>query len=265
MGEKAGDIPGGQPHSRAAFPETDWSLILRPLEEGRPPTTEVLDRLCRDYLSPVYAYFRIALKIPHPEAEDLAHEFIAKIDHQVDHLKQRDEPRQVRFRDFLRSCARNFALNAIARQRSEKRGGTAEIVSIDPLAEKIAAPEPPTCDWHNAALALDREWAISLVQRARLALTNDYHRTGKDAELVALLPFLTAPVPNGGHAVVAAKLGISEDASKKRLERLRAQFAAHLRSIVRATVHDPAEVDDELRHLLRVWAATAEPMDPAGN
>jgi hypothetical protein len=53
---------------------------------------------------------------------------------------------------------------------------------------------------------------------------------------------------------VATELGTTEGAMKTSIHRLRQRFGQLLRSEIAETLASPAEVDDEVRHLLAVVA-----------
>ena len=55
----------------------------------------------------------------------------------------------------------------------------------------------------------------------------------------------------GRYSEIASRLGIAEGAVKVAVHRLRRSFRNQLRADVARTVMDPAEVDDEIRHLIR--------------
>jgi RNA polymerase sigma-70 factor (ECF subfamily) len=56
----------------------------------------------------------------------------------------------------------------------------------------------------------------------------------------------------GSQAAAAAVLGMNETAVKVAIHRLRARFRELIRGEVAATVNDPSEVAEELRHLISV-------------
>lgn len=53
---------------------------------------------------------------------------------------------------------------------------------------------------------------------------------------------------------VAAQLGLSEGAVKVAIHRLRRRFREIVRAEVAQTLHDAAELDDEMRHLIAALA-----------
>jgi hypothetical protein len=61
------------------------------------------------------------------------------------------------------------------------------------------------------------------------------------------------------YANLASGLGITEPMVKKQLHNLRQRYRWLLRDEVAHTVENPADVDDEIRHLCAVLAAGANP------
>jgi RNA polymerase sigma-70 factor (ECF subfamily) len=249
--------------SRAEFPDTEWFLILSPATEAGDLAMEAQERLCRAYLAPVYSYFRVALRLPVQDAEDLALAFIGRLGSLVAHLAARETPKEVRFRDFLRRCARNFASGYLERATAKKRGGGCDCISFEEHAAVIEENGGFESAFREAELIFDREWASTLVARAKSALASDYDRRGEGTEYSAYVDFLIVPPPDGSHAELAARWGMTPAASRKKLERLRSRFRLHLRGLVARTLRDPSETDTELRYLIRVWFANGSGMSEA--
>ena len=57
-----------------------------------------------------------------------------------------------------------------------------------------------------------------------------------------------------GYAALADQLGLSEDAVKMAVCRLRRRFRELLREEIGKMVGSPAEIEDEIRHLCEVFA-----------
>ena len=97
---------------------------------------------------------------------------------------------------------------------------------------------------------MDRAWAQEVFERAFTLLEEDAVKRGREAQLAVLLPLLRGAFPDSGYASLAARLEVSEGAARKMVFDLRARLGLLIRKQVEATVVDPAEVDEELRHLL---------------
>ena len=100
----------------------------------------------------------------------------------------------------------------------------------------------------------ERRWALTMLERVLGRLREEHAAAGRDGEFERLKPFLTGDEPKAPYREVAADLELSEAAVKTAVHRLRQRFGATLRDEIAETVADPADVDDEVRHLLGVLA-----------
>jgi RNA polymerase sigma-70 factor (ECF subfamily) len=98
----------------------------------------------------------------------------------------------------------------------------------------------------------ERRWALTLVERALARVEQEMADEGRGGHFAALKPALTGERGAATYAELAGRLGTTEAALKMTVLRLRRRFGAVLREEVAQTVVDPAEVDDELRHMLKV-------------
>lgn len=213
--------------------------------QSRPQARAALETLCETYWYPLYCYVR---RRGHhaEEAQDLTQEFFAVL------LEKRAlrvaDPDRGRFRSFLLGSLNHFLNKQRRRQRARKRGGGRPVLSLDlPSAESRYSQQPS----HDLTPeeTYERRWALVLIDRALSHLREEYAAGGKAALFERLAPLL------GGHggvpySQVAADLGMTEAAVKVAVHRLRRRCRHHLRAEVAHTVADPADVDDELRHLM---------------
>jgi hypothetical protein len=68
---------------------------------------------------------------------------------------------------------------------------------------------------------------------------------------------LTSEKADISYAQLATSLGVAESVVKKQLHNLRRRYRWLLRDEVAHTVEDPADVDDEIRHLCAELAAAS--------
>jgi RNA polymerase sigma-70 factor (ECF subfamily) len=158
-----------------------------------------------------------------------------------------------RFRTFLLTALNRFLANEWDRARAKKRGGGVVSVPLDTaVAESRYVAEA------GAALApdqlYDRQWAMTLLDRALGRLEAEHQRLGKAAEFAVLSPALTAERGDIPYATIAAQLGQSETAARMAVHRLRKRFREVFREEIAQTVADPGEVEEEIRHLLAALA-----------
>ena len=87
---------------------------------------------------------------------------------------------------------------------------------------------------------------------ARLA--RDYESTGRTAVYTRLQQFLWGRQAEVSYAEMGAELGMAEGAVKVAVHRLRQRFRDLLREEVANTAQTPEQVEEELRHLMGVFA-----------
>jgi DNA-directed RNA polymerase specialized sigma24 family protein len=230
------------------FATTHWTIILRAAHEDSPESLEALTQVCRGYWYPLYAYVRRQGFDPHT-AQDLTQEFFSKLI-EKNYLAGADRQRG-RFRWFLITAFKCFLANEFDRVRAQKRGGGERPLSLDAMtAEERYAHEP--ADTMNADLIYDRRWALDLLARARQRLKDEYDLNEKRRRFELLSPFLPGGEPTASQAALAEQLGLSENAVKQEVHRLKRRMAQLIRSEVEQTVSHPDDVDDELRHLIDI-------------
>ncbi|HSP41423.1 MAG TPA: hypothetical protein VLO11_01005, partial [Luteolibacter sp.] len=100
-------------------------------------------------------------------------------------------------------------------------------------------------------LAFDREWALALIARALASLEAEHAH--KPIVFGTLKPWLDGGATASQNEIALA-LGMSETAVKVAIHRLRGRFRELIRAEIAATVSDPADIADELRHLIDVAA-----------
>src|ERR1035437_3828575 len=119
---------GGSP-AVARLGETHGRFILSAMDKQRPvEAADALERLCRVYWPPLYAYVRRLGESPH-DAQDLTQEFFARF-LDKDYLAAVDQAKG-RFRSFMLAALKHFLANERDKQRAQKRGGGCSFVPID--------------------------------------------------------------------------------------------------------------------------------------
>ena len=230
------------------FTTTHWSVVLAAGEGTDAHKAEALDQLCRTYWYPLYAYVRRQGRTPE-DAQDLTQDFFA-------HLLANGFPRGAkaergRFRSFLLASVRHFLVDHHRHAAAAKRGGGQFQISLDTHeAEARLSLEPR--EVMNPESLYEREWAMTLLERARSRLRQEYSAAGK-ADLYERLKGL----PLSGKSErslqqVATQLGLTESALKSALHRLRARYRELVYEEVAHTVASPSELKEEARHLIAV-------------
>ena len=241
---------GSQTPAPSGFSTTHWSLIIRaatPSPEGR----AALEALCGAYWFPVYAFAR-KQGCSAADAEDVTQDFFAEI--VQSEFLQRADPERGRFRSYLLTAVKRRIVNAHDRATAQKRGGGARLVSIDePVAEKqFLEIDDPGLD---PSQTYERGWALTVLQRARHRLREQQEAQGRLPEFELLEPFLSVPPAEGEYAALATTLKIARNNVAVSVHRLGKCYRNLVRDEIADTVEDPAEVGDELNHLLKVLSA----------
>jgi RNA polymerase sigma factor (sigma-70 family) len=233
-----------------AFVTTHWSVVLT---AGRSDTTRAqaaLEKLCRAYWYPLYAYVR-RRGTPAEDARDLTQEFFARLLAQ-NWVANADRERG-KFRSFLLGTMNHFLADEWDRARAQKRGGGVAPVTLQlDTAETRYGFEP--ADNTTPEGIFERRWALTLLEQVLNRLRAEFEQEGKADLFAALHPCLVGERTAQPYAELAAKLGVTESAVKSSVHRLRQRYRQLLRDEIAQTVAAPGEVDEELRHLLAVLA-----------
>jgi hypothetical protein len=83
-------------------------------------------------------------------------------------------------------------------------------------------------------------------------LRQEFVASGRADEFAILKPFLTAEKGAIRYAEVAPHLGLTEGALRVAAHRLRRRYRDLFREEIAHTVADPAEIEEEIRHLIGV-------------
>ena len=217
--------------------------------DGASPRAQAaLEKLCGTYWYPLYAFARRHGRDAEA-AKDLTQGFFV-------HLLERDlfaraTPERGKFRSFLLGAFKRFIRDQDRAQRAQQRGGQVEFVALDSeQAEERLATEPFAGD--DPDTMYDREWALTVLDQAMNLLEQECLREGKGAQFEILHPLLQGDRPESPQAELAARLDLSVGALKVAIHRMRRRYGELLRAVVAHTVPDPGDVDEELRHLVRL-------------
>ncbi len=100
----------------------------------------------------------------------------------------------------------------------------------------------------------EQRWAATLLEQAFARLREEYVRAEKQALFDELNAFLIEDARSGDYAPVAERLNMAPGAVAVAVHRMRKQYRDCVRAEVANTVASPAELEDEMRHLLAVLA-----------
>jgi len=214
-----------------------------------PEARQALSDLCAAYYTPVFVLMRRAAA-SEEAARDLTQEFFARQLSRAG-LGQVDRARG-RFRFFLLGAVKHFLADVHDEQCRLKRGGRRVPISLDAGTDSSPVIEMADASLPSPDLEFDREWAVTLLNRALARLGREQADAGRGEQFPALKPWLTGDKQEVSLAGLAAKVGTSEGALRVALHRLRKRFRVLVREEIAGTVGDSTHVREEMGYLLEV-------------
>jgi len=233
----------------AQFVTTHWSVVLAAGDAASPDSRQALEKLCRQYWFPLYAFVRRE-GYPPADAEDLVQDFFLAF------LRKgyvgRADPTRGRFRTFLLTSMQNSLHNARDRLAALKRGGNQRFIPWD-LAEVEDRYQAQPAEHLTPEKAYEKRWAATLLQEVLNRLREDFKATGRAELFERLKGHLWAEDDAVPYAQLGIELGMTPIALKVTVHRLRQRFAERLREEIAHTVNDPAEIEDEIHYLIGLF------------
>jgi RNA polymerase sigma factor (sigma-70 family) len=230
-----------------SFTTTHWSVVLT--AQGQSPAAdEALEKLCRTYWWPLYGFVRRNGYTPE-EAQDLTQGFFVLL------LERRDldvvRREKGRLRSYLLTSLKNFVAKSRRRELTVKRGEGRALVPLDQLVAREQADLEPA-DNLTPDKIYERRWALTLLEQVLARLEAEYRTAGNGKLFDCLKEFLSDEPGRRSQAEIAAELGMTENAVKQAVHRLRQRYRELLRDEIAQTVAVPGDVEDELRHFISV-------------
>lgn len=236
------------PASGGHFSTTHWSVVLAAGDHASPRSAEALERLCRAYWYPLYAYVRRKGHTSQ-DAEDLTQAFFAHF-LEGNYLARASRERG-RFRSFLLTSLQNFLGHEWERARAAKRGGGRPLLPWDELAAEGRYQLEPASDLTPDKI-FEQRWAATIFQKALAELQRETAQAGNSEQFERLKRFLSAKAQAGDYAEAAAGLGMTPGAVGVAVHRLRQRYGELVREEIAHTVGTPAEVEEEMRYLVEL-------------
>lgn len=241
----AAEVPSG---SNRLFTTTHWSVVLATRDLDLPHAALALDKLCRIYWYPLYAYLRRCGHSEH-DAQDLTQGFFAQLLERGSIQKATRE--KGKFRSFLLASLNYFVSDERDRAAATKRGGDRQFFSLDAEeAENRYCHEP--ADERNPERVFERRWALTLLDHVLARLAREFAATGKHDLFDRLQPLLVEGTKGKTYAEIGREAGMTEEAVKKAVQRMRRRYHQLFREEIAHTVATSEEIEEELRHLCHV-------------
>lgn len=231
----------------SSFHDTRWTLVSRSRGDDT-QARAALSELCAAYYAPVVAFLRRDGRAE-DVARDLAHDFFARLleGGTIDGA----DPLRGKFRSYLLMVLKRFAANQRDRDSAAKRGGgMSHAVLDDDSAATGAGLQIADTNAEAPDAAFDRQWALTLLARALAQLERDMREDGKSSHFELLKPWLTAEANAAPQSEAALKLGMTTEAVKVAVHRLRKRFREAVKAEIAQTVGHSGDVHEELNALM---------------
>ena len=222
----------------SSFHDTRWTLVSRSRGSDT-QASAALSELCEAYYAPVVAFLRREGR-EEDAARELAHDFFAKL--LAGGAIEGAKPERGKFRSYLLGALRHFAADQRDKAIAAKRGSGLQPAELDDEMTDFAADKPDA--------EFDRQWALTVLARSLCRLEVEMVADGKKAHFDALKPWLTAEADSTPQTVAAEKLGLSVEAVKVAVHRLRKRFREAVKAEIAQTVSDSSDVREELDALM---------------
>jgi RNA polymerase sigma factor (sigma-70 family) len=231
------------------FQTTRWSMIVAASRtRSDPHSREALENLCAAYWYPVFA-FVVRQGRSRDDALDLTQGyFVSLLESGLLQAADRDRGR---FRSFLLATVKQFLSDERKRSAALKRGGAVSFISLE-AATSEGRLRAEADDGESPERAFERQWALTIFQRARQRLAAEFAEAGKSDQYRLLQGYLSGDGDARSYAEVSRELGVSEGSIKMAVQRLRQRFGKLLRNEIAETIDSDADLDAEVRHLLSV-------------
>lgn len=227
------------------FATTHWSMVLAAGRRASADAETALATLCGDYWYPLYDHVR-RRGYDAEQARDLVQEFFTRL-LEKDYLQAADQ-RRGRFRSFLLAALDHFLAKEWRKGHAQKRGGGRTPLALDFKTSEERYLREPSHEL-TAERIYERQWALTLIDRALDRLRQEFTQAGKLAQFERLKSYLGGGEDTVPYHELGSALGLSEGAVKVAVHRMRRRCRELVRKEIAQTVAGPEEIEEELRDL----------------
>ena len=240
---------------RVQFCTTQWNIVFSSSGETT-IADQALGELCRVYWRPTFAFIcRRGYSVS--DAQDLTQEFFLRLLNR--NLVAAAHPSRGRFRSLLLRALQNFLVDQNLKGARQKRGGQMRFVSWDDLVaeapSQLALPNDAMESW-TAERLFDARWAATVVEQALRSLREECEARGRGRVFDVLRGSLLEHGDRVSYSRLASDLAVTEAFTRRLLHALRERYRTLLRREVARTVETEEDLEDEIRYLCAMLAAT---------
>lgn len=232
---------------RDPFPTTQWTVVVGALQKGGATAAHgALSKLYTTYYPPLVSYVQRRGYAMH-DTEDIVQSYFMQLS-EADSFAVLNR-KDWKLRRFLLLTLKRFLANWTKSQRARKRGGGASHVPIEDSSIQI-------CDEDAGEAvsdpAFDADWALMILQKVRSQLRDEYGNKDRADRFRLLEPMLGRQAGAMSYREAGVPLGMSEDAVKQEVRRMRKRYREILENHIADTVCDESEIKGELEYLIEV-------------
>ncbi|MGH9146987.1 MAG: RNA polymerase sigma factor [Vicinamibacterales bacterium] len=229
------------------FPATRHSVIERMRSPDGDTRRHAFGDVVEGYWKALHRYLCLHWRMSHDDAQELTQTFFTEA-FQKEWLARYD-PEKARFRTFVRLCVDRFVLNKQQAASRIKRGGGAEVFSLDlPGAEEELAR-------HRLAMSPDadelfrREFVRALFERSVSEVRKEYEAAGRPLHLVLFERYDIDPTEGISYAALAREFGLTQAQVTNYLAQVRRSFRVRALEALRSLCGSEEEFRREGREL----------------
>jgi RNA polymerase sigma-70 factor (ECF subfamily) len=205
------------------FQDTRWTLVSRASLEGLEGEA-ALSELCRLAWFPLFSFAR-RMGWGAEDSEDAVQAFLSSACQKGLFSQARQE--KGKLRNFLLLSFKRTLINEKRHRAADRRGGAQSDLPCDLMGlenhyhHEVKDRETPERLYH-------RQWAVAVLEGALQALKAEYKETGRALTFEVLSPGLEGDQPPGGYVEAGAVLGLTENAARQAMHRLKLAFRREL-------------------------------------
>ena len=251
--------PDGVDEPEECLEASWWALILLARSQNTDRRRRALDAISRRFWHPAYVRLR-AMGLSHHDAEDVTQNFIVDAILDGPLLGRADRDRGSLWAFFLKALT-NYALNWLRSRKARKRTpdcGSISLEGVEPIQAPAGEADEPGDE-------LDYQWALSLLKEAFRTVEADCIEADQEVHWLIFRRAMVDPIDTRErpptYAQLSRELGLDGDRKASNMcITVRRRFEDALRRCLRPSVETDAQVNDEILHLMCVFARNAASM-----
>ncbi len=232
------------------FPQTQASVLERVRSADTDVRRLAFDDLAAGYWKPSYHYLRLQWRLEPHDAEDAVQAFFTTA-FEKQYLDKYDASKS-KFRTFLRVCLDRFVQNLLKAGAAEKRGGRADILSLDFPAAERELDAMAAADLTDADRFFHDETVRFLFGRAVASPRQQVADEGRPQVFDVFDRHDLNPARDASYATVASGLGLTVSQVTNHLHLARKLFRGHAIAHLRAISATHEEFVRDARELFGV-------------